>query len=51
MKEIEVLIENYEKVIEARKKVAITTDAIRIMIATQICTFEAVIKDLKKLTI
>ena len=51
MNEIELLIEDYKKIIIARKKLVTTTNAQRIIVATQICTYEAVIKALEKIKI
>jgi hypothetical protein len=49
MEEIKSLIKNYKKVIEDKKKFVTTTEAQRIITATQVCTLEQVVKELEKL--
>jgi len=49
MEEIKTLIKNYKKVIEDKKTCATTTNAQRIIAATQVCTLEQVVKELEKL--
>lgn len=49
MKEIEILIKTYKKVIEDKKKFVPVTDAQRLITATQVCTLEQVVKELEKI--
>lgn len=49
MNEIELLIKNYKKVIEDKRTCATTTNAQRLIAATQVCTLEQVVKELEKI--
>lgn len=49
MKEIEILIKNYKKVIEDKRKFVPVTNAQRLITATQVCTLEQVLKELEKI--
>lgn len=49
MEEIKALIKNYNKVIEDKRKFVPTTNAQRLIAATQVCTLEQVVKELQKL--
>lgn len=49
MEEIALLIKGYKRVIEDKKKFVVKTEAQRLIIATQVCTLEQVVKELEKL--